>query len=127
MTDAASPVRVQVVIDCHDPNALADFWAAALGYVKQWDCAGSADTDWCAVVDKAERHPRIVFQRVSEKKVGKNRVHLDMQVGQEHAEAEVQRLLTIGATKAATVEPAGPGRHLRTILRDPEGNEFCVQ
>jgi hypothetical protein len=62
-----------------------------------------------------------------EEKIGKNRVHLDMQVAQDHAETEVQRLLTIGAARFATIEPAGSGLHRRTIMRDPEGNEFCVQ
>jgi Glyoxalase-like domain len=127
MTADSAAVSIQIVIDCRDPNALADFWAAALHYEKQWDCAASPDTEWCAVVDHAGRGPRIVFQRVREAKAVKNRVHLDMQVGQGHAEAEVQRLLMIGATTVAGIEPAGPGLHRRTIMRDPEGNEFCVQ
>jgi len=119
------PVPIQIVIDCRDPNALADFWAEALGYAKQWDC--TATPAWCAVVDRTKRGPRIVFQRVDEARLGKNRVHLDMQVGQDYAEAEVKRLLTIGAATLETIEVAGPPLHTRTIMRDPEGNEFCVQ
>jgi hypothetical protein len=127
MTPGIAAVAVQLVIDCKNPYGLADFWAVALRYEKQWDRSASSNPDWCAVIDPGERGPRIVFQRVDEEKIGKNRVHLDMQVGQDHAEAEVQRLLTIGATRVATIEPAGPGLHRRTIMRDPEGNEFCVQ
>jgi len=128
MTDEVA-VPIQLVIDCENPDALADFWAAALRYEKQWDCAATSDPGWCAVVDRAGRGPRIVFQRVVEAKTGKNRVHRDMQVGQAHAEAEMQRLLGIGATRVTAVEPAGPGLHKRSIMRDPEpeGNEFCVQ
>src|SRR5437867_9959345 len=117
MTSKRVAVPIQVVVDCRNPNALADFWAAALRYEKEWDCAASSNTDWCAVIDPAHRGPRIVFQRVGEAKTDKNRVHFDMQVGQDQAEAEVERLLAIGATRVATIEPAGPGLHQRTIMR----------
>ena len=127
MTADSAAVSIQIVVDCQDPNALADFWAAALHYEKQWDYAASPDTEWCPVVDHAGCGPRIVFQRVREKKAVKNRVHLDLQVEQGHAEAEVQRSLMIGATRVATIESAGPGLHRRTIMRDPQGNEFCAQ
>jgi hypothetical protein len=113
------------VIDCRDPNALADFWAEALDYQKQWDCTSTPA--WCAVVDPTQSGPRIVFQRVAEAKIGKNRVHLDMQVGQGRADAQVQQLVGIGAATVETIEITGPPRHTRTIMRDPEGNEFCVQ
>lgn len=125
MNDGVGTVPIQVGIDCRDPNALADFWAEALGYEKQWNCA--ATPDWCAVVDRLERGPRVVFQRVDDEKVANNRVHLDMQVGQARAEQHVRRLLELGATIVATVELPGVESHRRTIMRDPEGNEFCVQ
>jgi len=126
MTSDAGPVLIQVVIDCRDPNDLANFWAEALGYEKQWDCA--ATPAWCAVIDRTQRGPRVVFQRVAERKVVKNRVHLDMQVGQERAEGQVQRPLKIGANTVRAIELAEPPLHRRTtIMRDPEGNEFCGQ
>src|SRR5437588_2185285 len=90
-------VTVQVVIDCRDPNALAGFWADVLGYHKQWDCAEDPVAPWCAVVDPEGRGPRLVFQRVSETKAAKNRVHLDLQVGQDRAPEEVRRLVGLGA------------------------------
>lgn len=107
ITPGIAAVAVKLVIDCRNPYGLADFLAAALRYHKQWDRSASSDPDWCAVIDPGERGPRIVFQRVDEEKIGKNRVHLDMQVGQDHAEAEVQRLVTIGATRVATSSRRG--------------------
>ena len=54
---------------------------------------------------------------------GKLRQHLDLQVGAESADAEVERLTALGATVAWVTADRGPRT---TPLRDPEGNEFCV-
>ncbi|MGH3899168.1 MAG: VOC family protein, partial [Pseudonocardiaceae bacterium] len=77
---------VQVVIDCSDPRGLAEFWAAALGYVMQPPPAGfesweefaariglpPEDHDrLAAVVDPEGVKPRILFQKVPETKVVK--------------------------------------------------------
>ena len=87
---------VQVVIDCADPGALADFWATALHYKVQdppegfatwedalvaWGIPESAWNDRSAVVDPDGAGPRVFFQRVPEPKQVKNRVHLDLNVG----------------------------------------------
>jgi hypothetical protein len=134
----------QVTIDAHDPHAGARFWAAALGYeredhsalVDQLLGAGvlpaeaavqvdgrSAFRDLAACRDPDGRRPRLLFQRVPEDKTVKNRVHLDLEVGPEGADAEVARLEQLGATVAWTSDDRGA----RTItMRDPEGNEFCV-
>ena len=58
-----------------------------------------------------------------EPKTAKNRVHLDLQVGPEHADAEAQRLVALGASVAWTTSDRGP---VTITLRDPEGNELCV-
>lgn len=64
----------------------------------------------------------LLFQKVPESKVGKNRVHLDWR--SDDRVAEVARLVGLGAREGAT-------RSLSsltwTAMRDPEGNEFCVQ
>ncbi|OKJ67274.1 VOC family protein [Streptomyces sp. CB02460] len=51
----------------------------------------------------------------------KNRLHLDLAGGPDW-EAEVARLLTLGATRA----DIGQGDVPWDVLADPEGNEFCV-
>lgn len=86
---------IQVVIDCSDPRGLAEFWAAALGYVMQPPPAGfesweefaariglpPEDHDrLAAVVDPEGVKPRILFQKVPETKTVKNRVHLDIDI-----------------------------------------------
>ncbi|MGZ8753578.1 MAG: VOC family protein [Acidimicrobiia bacterium] len=140
---------VQIVIDCADPARLAGFWATALGYVVQappegfdsWESflieMGVPETEWnsaSAVVDPTGEGPRIFFQRVPEPKSVKNRVHLDLNVGGEHGtplherkpyvDAEVARLVGAGATVVGPMERLG---EYWVVLRDPEGNEFCVQ
>jgi catechol 2,3-dioxygenase-like lactoylglutathione lyase family enzyme len=140
---------IQVVIDCADPARLAEFWAAALGYVLQppppgfatWEDAaramGMPEERWdsaSAVVDPAGTGPRIFFQKVPEAKSGKNRVHLDVNASsgfavpieerKEQVEEGVGRLTALGATRVEAHEEFG-GYHV--VMRDPEGNEFCVQ
>jgi hypothetical protein len=140
--------RVQVVIDCADPGKLAEFWALALGYEVQepppgystWEDflrqRGIPESDWnsaSAIVDPAGVGPRIYLQRVSEPKVVKNRLHLDLSVGggadvpvearRERIFEEAARLETFGASQQRTVEDWS-GFWL--IMQDPEGNEFCL-
>jgi hypothetical protein len=130
---------VQVTFDCADPGRLAEFWAAALGYVVQpppdgyesWPAflteIGVPESEWesrSAAVDQAGTGPRLFFQRVPEPKAAKNRVHLDVNVGHDRVDGEVSRLEGLGAAVLRRVD-AGPERWV--VLADPEGNEFCVQ
>ncbi len=59
----------------------------------------------------------------SDRRVVKNRVHLDVapHLGEDHA-AAVEILLRSGAVRA----DVGQGDVSWTVLADPEGNEFCV-
>jgi glyoxalase superfamily protein len=134
-------MRMQIVVDCRDPDALAGFWAAALGYAKQWDWDEATTKEMlegglepervnsrCAVTDPEGSGPRIFFQRVPEPKQGKNRLHLDIEVGQERIDEEVERLISLGATTIRAVDDnfgPFPVEHW-TVMQDPEGNEFCV-
>lgn len=139
--------RVQVVIDCSDPDHLARFWAAALGYQLQsppdghesWDdflrAMNIPEDEWnsaSAIVDPDGNGPRLYFQRVPEAKSVKNRVHLDLNQGtgdtpaQERrrlVDAAVERLTELGASEIRRVEQRG---EYWVTMSDPEGNEFCV-
>jgi Glyoxalase-like domain len=142
-------VPVQVVMDCADPARLAAFWAAALGYEVQappegfdsWEDAlrawGVPEDAWnakSAVVDPDGAGPRMFFQQVPEPKTVKNRVHLDVNAGgspgtsEEDRRARVSetsdRLVALGASVLREMEELG--EHW-IVMRDPEGNEFCVQ
>lgn len=140
---------VQITFDCSDPEALATFWATALGYELQappegfdsWHSAlaafGVPESQWnskSAILPSDGAGPRIFFQRVPESKTVKNRVHLDVRVAPEAQgdqrmaalEAEADRLEQAGASRAYRVEPAPPMEFGFITMRDPEGNEFCL-
>ncbi|MBV9281261.1 MAG: VOC family protein [Chloroflexi bacterium] len=102
-----------VTVDCADVRVMTEFWSAALGYVE----SGHPDEGVGVVEDPRDRDVELVFVRVPEGKAGKNRVHLD--IGADDREAEVRRLIDLGAEKVETFEGW-------TVMRDPEGNEFCV-
>ncbi len=141
-------LEVQVTFDCADPDRLARFWAAALGYQLQpppegfdsWDAAldawgvpAEARNARSAAVDPGGRGPRLFFQKVPEDKQAKNRVHLDVRAapgleGPDRTaalEAKAQGLLAAGAQVVRRVEP-GPLDGGFIVMQDPEGNEFCL-
>ena len=68
-----------------------------------------------------DRLPGLVFVPVGEGKSGKNRLHLDFRPDDQ--DAEVDRLVSLGATRA---DVGQDGSETWVVLADPEGNEFCV-
>ena len=107
-----------VVIDCAELAPLVAFWSAALAYVEWFPPSGQF-----AGIKPRVRDGRlaIIFQRVSEAKVVKNRVHLDYDTTDRTG--EVERLVGLGArVLRAMDEPEGRW----TVMADPAGNEFCV-
>lgn len=109
-----------VSFDCADPYALARFWSGVVGRPIAAECApGDAE-----VVIEGPPGPRLYFQGVPEAKVVKNRVHVCLEPDDGGRDAEVERLLALGATLAGDHrEPDGDGW---VVLLDPAGNEFCV-
>jgi glyoxalase superfamily protein len=105
-----------IVIDCHDPRALAPFWMAVPGFREKW-----ADDEWVQLEDPAGRQVNIAFQRVPEPKSGKNRLHLDLNVADE--EAAAARIAELGGSRLWKSEDPDD---VFIVLADPEGNEFCV-
>jgi Glyoxalase-like domain len=63
------------------------------------------------------------FMPVSDPKTVKNRVHLDVTTEAADRDAEIERLLALGARR---VDIGQTGEESWTVLADPEGNEFCV-
>lgn len=134
----------QVVFDSATPHSLADWWAEAIGWeveptdeafirrmVEEGKAAESDTTTHNGVlvwrVGAAIRHPqtgrRILFQYVDEPKTSKNRVHLDITVGDERREDEVTRLTALGAT---FLHRGSQGPFNWVTIHDPEGNELCL-
>jgi hypothetical protein len=83
----------------------------------------SAFRDVTACRDPTGTEPRLFFQRVPEGKVAKNRVHLDIHVEPSRKGEEAARLTRLGAELIETNDDRGP---LTYVMRDPEGNEFCL-
>lgn len=113
-------VRIEIGIDCNNPEALAPFWAAALGYRIG---ALSSDGVYLAIVPPEHDRPVVYFQRVPEAKQTKNRVHLDL--WSHDPEDEIARLEGLGGSRLG--DPvAGPSGNWWQVMLDPAGNEFCV-
>jgi predicted enzyme related to lactoylglutathione lyase len=115
-------IRIQcVVVDSHDCERLATFWSEALG----WRITYQSDAEWAIeplegdpAVDVA---PDILFVKVPDEKVAKNRLHFDLRPLDQAA--QVERLLGLGARHV----DIGQGDDVSwVVLADPEGNEFCV-
>lgn len=137
-------VRIDLTLDCANPTKLAEFWKLALGYVdepppppfatreewlQQFDLSEDDADDGAWLCDPDGVGPRLFLQQVSEPKVAKNRVHLDVRVAGRGSDDErwariteaVDRLTTAGATALQHF----PGHHV--VMADPEGNEFCAR
>jgi catechol-2,3-dioxygenase len=108
----------ELVIDAHDIRAQARWWADVLGYT-----VTSEDADAVEISPPDDRTPRLVFARVPEDKTVKNRIHIDVNATDRDQEAEVQRLVTMGARH---IDVGQRPEHSWVVLADPEGNEFCV-
>ncbi|HEY1280567.1 MAG TPA: VOC family protein [Acidimicrobiales bacterium] len=98
------------------PERLADFWAAALGWPERrtWE-------DEIVVADAEWGFPRLTVQTIDDERSAPGAVHLDITA--DDRVAEVARLRGLGATEDDTHEVDG---FRWTIMRDPDGNEFCV-
>ena len=103
-----------VTIDATEPDKLAAWWAEALG----WHLEGRS----CR--SPGGGLPRLEFMLVPEAKQVKNRVHIDF--GAEDVQAAVDRLVARGATIAWEEDFPPELGYRNVVLRDPEGNEFCV-
>lgn len=105
-----------ITMDCRNPAKLAEFWTAATGYTLAFA------NDWVADLLPPEKgQPHILLLQVPEHKTVKNRAHMDLE--SDDREADVQRLVDLGATEGETIRY----EHLVwTVMQDPEGNEFCV-
>lgn len=111
-----------VIVDCRDPRRQAEFWARALAYK-----VSQRNPDEFLVSDPAGVGGSLYFMKVPEPKVGKNRLHLDL-VTSGSMEAEVTRLAEAEAELVEVrQDPASyDNPDTWTVMRDPEGNEFCV-
>ena len=146
------PVRFQLVIDCADPDRLARFWAAALGYQLAPPPAGFATwNDFYRDLGVPEQELPAGADRISDpdghgpgiwfhvvpgaKTAARNRLHLDIHASgartdpigtrRDRVDAEASRLAGLGATITGAL-PGDGLDHYAVGMKDPEGNEFDI-
>lgn len=115
-------MRLSVVLDCTDPDALVDFWTTALAYRPVGSPPGYR------VLVPAEGEPEgpvLILQQVPEPKQGKNRVHLDVHPPVGTAQEHVRRLEGLGGRRVGAWVVEIPGIRWQ-VMTDPGGNELCV-
>lgn len=149
-TDTGTPSGIRlgnITFYADDPPALARFWADVFGYPHaEWDeplrsqllSSGltPADLDTRGLAeDPTGRGPRLFFHHADGPKRGRNRIHLDLTVTAADDDdrrarlfAERDRIVGLGGTVVRVVDQSwGPWPELYVQMRDPEGNEFCLQ
>ena len=106
----------EIVVDCSNPLALARFWQALIGgdVVEENDAWVDLDGD--------DEGFYLSFQRVPERKSGKNRIHLDIDV--DDLDQAIDEAEQLGARKIGGVVDDGNAPF--QVMADPEGNEFCL-
>lgn len=108
-----------ISFDCSDALRTATFWAAALD--RRLDADSTEEFSSIGLKQPTPGVPAWLFARVPEPRMAKNRAHPDLMAQDRHA--EVARLVDLGATVVEEHEEFGIQW---TVLRDVEGNEFCV-
>jgi catechol-2,3-dioxygenase len=106
-----------ITIDCADATALARFWANVLG--RQVAEASTSDHAVLLAAGGDTCEPCIVFNKVPEAKIVKNRLHLDLI--SDTFDGESERLLSLGAHRLRDQQA---GKSSWTTFADIEGNEF---
>jgi catechol 2,3-dioxygenase-like lactoylglutathione lyase family enzyme len=111
----------EVVVDCRDPEALAAFWSAVLGYGEL------SREDGVIEIGPEEGFggpaPTLVFSPSDDPRPPKLRWHIDVNPTDRDQDAELERLLSLGARPADVGQTGEENWH---VLADPEGNEFCL-
>jgi hypothetical protein len=110
----------ELVVDCSDPVLLAGFWKEVLGY----EISETDEEEGLIVLQGPEGSgPTLLFVKVPDEKVVKNRLHIDLNPRDRDQPEEVERIIALGARR---VDVGQSDDVTWVVLADPEGNEFCV-
>jgi hypothetical protein len=115
---AVTSALATIAIDAVDPRPVADFWCAVLGWIVL-----EHDDDGVSIGSPDGLTPTIDVWHVPEPKTVKNRLHLDLRADGIERDAELQRLLGLGATRVDVGQAPDVSW---VVLADPAGNEFCL-
>jgi hypothetical protein len=114
-------LRIQCLcIDSADPARIASFWETALGWRRTWDEENQVCLEPPAGSAEDGIVPDLLFLKVPQGKIVKNRLHLDLRPADQSA--EVARLEALGARRISV----GQGDLSWVVMADPDGNEFDV-
>lgn len=111
----------ELVLHCADPEVLAPFWNEVLGYVELDREEGMIEIGPPAGFGGLQ--PTIILSRSDDPRPGKLRLHIDVNPVDRDQDAELERLLALGARPADIGQTGDEQWH---VLMDPEGNEFCL-
>jgi catechol 2,3-dioxygenase-like lactoylglutathione lyase family enzyme len=111
----------ELVLDCRDPELLARFWCEVLGYQELSREDGAIEIGPAAGFGGPA--PTLVLSPHDDPTPGKLRLHIDVSPTDRDQDAELQRLLDLGAVPA---DVGQTGEETWHVLADPEGNEFCL-
>ncbi|MDK1473986.1 VOC family protein [Streptomyces sp. 549] len=113
----------ELVIDCADPDRLAGFWSEVLGYVELDREDDRSIEIGPPAVGFGGLQPTLILSPSSDPRAGKLRLHIDVNATDRDQDAELARLLALGARP---VDVGQTGTESWHVLADPEGNEFCL-
>jgi 4a-hydroxytetrahydrobiopterin dehydratase len=118
-SEPTAATRVEIAIDALDIEAVLPFWRAVLDYRDDPPSTPGEPVD--AVVDPLGIGPSVWFQQMDEPRPQRNRIHLDVTVPHDEAEARVAAALAAGGHLVSDA-----AARAFWVLADPEGNEACV-
>ncbi|MER8185151.1 VOC family protein [Kitasatospora sp. NPDC094015] len=113
----------ELVIDAADPERLAAFWSEVLGFVELGREGDGSIEIGPAGVGFGGPQPTLIFSPSSDPRPGKLRLHIDVNATDRDQDAELERLLALGAVPTDVGQTDEASWH---VLADPEGNEFCL-
>jgi 4a-hydroxytetrahydrobiopterin dehydratase len=116
-TESRSVQMLEIAIDAMDIAAIRPFWKAVLNYEDQPSNVETPN----GIVDPARQGPAFWFQQMDEPRPQRNRIHFDITVSHEEADARIAAGLAAGGTMVSDAEARA-----FWILADCEGNEICV-
>lgn len=110
--EPASAQVLELAIDTMDADRIRPFWAAVLGYREQGDGSLSDPRGFGAPV---------WFQQMDEPRPQRNRIHVDVSVPHDEADARIADALAAGGVMVSDARARA-----FWVLADAEGNEACV-
>ncbi|MFC9034485.1 VOC family protein [Streptomyces arboris] len=113
----------ELVIEAADAERLAAFWSEVLGYVEIGRESDGSIEIGPPGIGFGGPQPTIVLSPNSEPRTGKVRLHIDLSATDRDQDAELERLLALGARPA---DVGQTGDESWRVLADPEGNVFCL-